>query len=91
MIHFIFQTATSGIYKEVYDGIQKDPTNIVGIDEGYMKVRQENYAYIGDETMLSINASDDCSLSLINERFFQSGFGIVVPKGWPYKKYFDAV
>ena len=38
-----------------------------------------------------MNASDDCRISLIKENFYKMGFGLAVPEGWPYKKYFDAV
>ena len=70
--------------------MRKDPSNLVSpFTIGLVKTRTEKYAFIGDTTYLAINASDDCSLSLIKERFYNSGYGIVVPQGWPYKKYFD--
>ena len=70
--------------------MQTDPSNFVSPNTmGLVKARTEKYAHMGDATLLAMNASDDCSLSLIKERFYNSGFGIVVPKGWPYKKYFD--
>ena len=76
----------------IHDGIQLDQSNIVDTQNaGFLKVRTENYAYIHDETLLMINASDDCSLSLIGEHFYETGFGLAVPNGWPYKKHFDTV
>ena len=92
-VHFTdFQTASTGIYSKVFDGIMRDPNNVVSTTKvGYTKVRHENYAFISDVTPLSKNASNDCRLTLIREKFYRSGYGIVVPDGWPYKKYFDAM
>ena len=88
------QSAKSGVYNDVYNGIMSNPSNVlswVNGDDGLAKVRLEKYAYIDDSTFLAMNASDDCSISLIKERFYKMGFGLAVPEGWPYKKYFDAV
>ena len=80
------------MYKDIYEGMQRDPANFVpSIAAGLPKVRQEKYAYILDETYLAMNSSDDCSLSLIKEKFYETGFGFAVPENWPHKKYFDVV
>ena len=94
--YFLFcsslQTAESGLYKDIYSKILTDSSNIVqNGDDGFVKVRTENYAFIDDATYLAMNASDNCNLALIKDRFYKTGFGIAVPQGWPYKKYFDAV
>ena len=74
----------------MYKAIRRNPDNIVQrSDEGFTKVRMEKYAFIGDETMLLMNASDNCRISLINEKFYKSGFGLAFPERWPYKGYFD--
>ena len=74
----------------MYEMIAEDPNNNVRHNPaGLAKVRTENYAFISDVTYLLNNATDNCRVSLINERFYKSGYGLAFPKGWPYKKYFD--
>ena len=94
-IHLLFslnQTTPSGVYSRIHEGIESYPDNVVPTaDAGFIKVREEKFAFISDQTMLMINASNDCTLTLIGERFYETGFGLAVPEGWPYKKYFDAV
>ena len=88
----IFKTAEYGLYKDINSKIQSDPSNVVqNGDEGFTKVRTEKYAFMDDVTYLAMNASDNCNLALIKDRFYKTGLGIAVPEGWPYKKYFDAV
>ena len=78
------------MYSDIWSGIKSDPGNIVKTgDEGFTKVRTEKYAFIGDMTFLSANATDDCNLTFIKETFYKVGFGFAMPEGWPYKKYFD--
>ena len=82
--------AETGVYRDVYEGIIQDPENIViESPDAYEKVKWERYAYINDETPLRVEVAKDCRLTVIPELFYPSGFGIVVPEGWPYKHYFD--
>ena len=85
-----FQASDHGTYAKMYNEILKDPKNFVSrTSEGLEKVHTEKYAYITDETGLRMNASDNCNLVVIGERFYPSGFGLAFPEKWPYKKYFD--
>ena len=89
--HVIFQSASQGTYAELHKGIMKDPDNLIvaGHEIGFEKVRSEKHAHIGDETALLMNTVNDCQISLIDERFYKTGFGLAFPEDWPYKKYFD--
>ena len=87
-----FQTAEDGIYEDIYRGITSDANNLVIENaDGIKKVAYEKYAFISDVTILETEISNDCSISLIKERFYKTGFGLAVPEDWPYKKYFDSV
>ena len=68
----------------------KDPDNLIVAhdDIGIEKVKSEKHAHFGDETGL-LYGVNDCQLSLIDERFFKTGFGLAFPEDWPYKEYFD--
>ena len=55
------------------------------------KILTEKYAYISDVRYMQTLAQADSRLGIIKEKILMSGFGIAVPDGWPYKKYFDAV
>ena len=66
--------------------------NIVeNTDDALKKILTENYAYIDDSTFLDLVAAERCDVAVIAETFYNTGFGLVFPKGWEYKKYFDAV
>ena len=71
----------------------KDPDNLmVANDEiGFEKVRSEKHAHIDDETALLMNTLNDCQISLIDERFYKTGYGLAFPEDWPYKACFDKV
>ena len=89
-----FQTAKSGIYKDIWHAIMSDPENNLKLtgDEGLMDLRQRNdYAVINDATWLRTQLANDCDISLIRETFYKTGFGLALPEGSPYKKYFDEV
>ena len=76
----------------MYRGIMSDHDNLVSDgDAGVKMVMHENYAYIGEATFLQMTVSKNCQLSMIKEKFFINKHAFVVPNGWPYKKYFDAV
>ena len=70
-----------------------DPSNVVkpGIKAGVEKVTHEKYAYITDNYYAHLKTLEDCRLSVIKEKFFNSYTAFVVPSGWHYKKYFDKV
>ena len=51
--------------------------------------RSEKHAHIADVTALLMNTVSDCQISLIDERFYKTGFGLDFPEDWPYEKYFD--
>ena len=76
----------------MYQGIISDPENIVDqFSEGMEKVRTEKYAIMSDSTYLKMEARDDCSLKLIKEKFYTTGFAFVVPEDWQYKQDFNEV
>ena len=78
------QTATAGVYKDIYDGIMSDPSNIVTWESNpFDKVENEKFAFISDSTFLQRQAARNCNMSLIAERFYKTGFGFAVPEGWP--------
>ena len=55
----------------------------------FKRVKNGTYAYITDKTYLRLKSLQDCNLTVIDEEFFKSGFGLALQDGWPYKKYFD--
>ena len=61
------------------------------IDAGILKVRDEKFAYLTDETQFLVNEYRTCAMETIEDEFYPSGLGIAVPDDWPYKKYFDEV
>ena len=69
----------------------KDPDNLVVANDniGFEKVRSEKHAHISDVTDLLMKTVNDCQISLIDERFYTTGFGLAFPEDWPCKKYFD--
>ena len=71
----------------------KDPDNLMvaNTNIGFEKVRSEKHAYIADVTDLLMNTVNDCQISLIDERFYKTGYGLAFPEDWPYKEYFDKV
>jgi hypothetical protein len=84
------QSATDGIYKAMYDGMAKDDSNFVEHPLlGVAKVREEKYAYIGDASNLHRATSNECSIRLIDERFYKTGLAFAVAENWPYKEEFD--
>ena len=58
---FLSQTADSGIYRDIWRGIQRDSDNIVesGV-EGVEKVQREKYAFMGEEVI----AVRDCHVAV---------------------------
>ena len=76
----------------MYQGVLSDPENLLpNGDVGMHKVRTEKFAYISDATYLTMRALDDCSLKLIKQKFYKTGFALAVPERWPYTKDFNDV
>ena len=69
----------------------KDPDNLIvaSTDIGFEKVRSGKHAHISDETDMLMNPQNDCQISLIDERFYKTGYGLAFAEDWPYKEYFD--
>ena len=85
------KTSKGGIYKDIYEGIMRNPDyNLVPFENGVWLLKQrQDFALIGDVTRLRTQLGSDCDISLIRETFYRSGFGLVLPQGSPYKKYFN--
>ena len=74
----------------MYSNILKNPRNIVPKFEiGVERAKSQKYAIMGDETALHLVAAGDCQISVIDEKFYKSGFGLAFPEDWIYRKYFD--
>ena len=56
---------------------------------GIQRVREDKYAYITDSSLLEIETNGECHIRLINEKFYNTGFALAVPKNWAYKSQFD--
>ena len=71
----------------------KDPDNLMVANTyiAFEKVRSGKHAHIADETDLLMYTVNDCQISLIDERFYKTGYGLAFPEDWPYKEYFDKV
>ena len=85
--------AQTGVFRDIHLAIESDPDNhhVAGIHEVLRRVKREKFAFIDDVTFFKYYTSDDCSLAIIPEKFYPTGFGLAVPEDWPYIQYFDTV
>ena len=51
----------------------------------------DHFCFTGDKTGIQVShlQKAGCQAALIPEDFFPAGFGIAMPKGSPYKPFFD--
>ncbi len=55
-------------------------------EEGLQKVREENYAFLWDDSVNSYKAATDCRYTEIGPSFDPKGFGIGTPPGASYRE-----
>ena len=80
----LFRSATSGYFKQIWGNIQSDPDNLVSLQQGLSKVRNEKFIFITEHVFLLLPLSSDCDLVMGYETFLPRYLGLITPKNWPY-------
>ena len=77
----------------MWDKMQKHPENLIRYNGDISKIYSGNYAFISDKTEQLMKASLDvnCQLHVLQEAFYPSGLGLVLPKDSPYTQEFSAM
>ena len=86
----LFRTANSGYFKEIWNKIQSDPRNlVVGIEDGIVKAKRENFIYVTEDFVAKLFISLDCDLVQGKETFLPRYLGPITPKNWPFTQIFN--
>ncbi|XP_069995052.1 glutamate receptor ionotropic, delta-2-like [Penaeus vannamei] len=88
---FLFEKATSGIYKEIWERFQPENGYVYTGDEGVEKVLTGKYAYLGgrlaSEVRMTIFGQEQYHLA--RQTFQPQAYGVMLNSGSPYKGVFD--
>ena len=85
----LFRTATSGHFKQIWDKIHSDPGNLVGIEDGALKARNEKFIYVTEDFIVTLLTSANCDLVRGEETFLPRYLGPITPKNWPFTQIFN--
>ena len=90
----IFQSATAGVYKRVWENNIKSMDNVFVTDDykaALKRVQEEDFVILGEVMTLRYFLEEDhsCKTVLSTDRFFKSHIGIAVRKNFPNTKMFN--
>ena len=83
----------SGAFRAVWRKIKRDPESIIHVEKvGLDRVRHgHGYAYVGDKLPIwkYMASCRKCGMTLMREEFDESGMGMVIRQGAPYRRRFN--
>ena len=90
----MFQSATSGVYKRVWENNIKSMDNVFATDDyksALKRIQEEDFVVLGEVMTLRYFLKEDhsCKMVLSRDRFFKSLIGMAVRKNFPYIKMFN--
>ena len=90
----LFQSATNGIYKTVWENNIKSMENVFDMRNykiALKRVQSENFVILGEVMSLRHFLNDDhsCDMMIPNTRFFKSRIGIAARKNFPSADLFN--
>ena len=86
----LFRTAKSGYFRVIWNKIQSNPGNlVVGIEDGIVKVKNENFIYVTEDLVVKLLVSNDCELVRGQEIFLPRYLGPIARKNWPFTTLFN--
>ncbi|XP_063446900.1 glutamate receptor ionotropic, delta-1-like [Mytilus trossulus] len=88
-LHTLFQTASSGVYTQVWEKMSTMPY-VTSRATAVELARTGEYAFMTDISQLEFIQLQDCeAFALAAEVFNQAGLGFVMPENAPYKEAFN--
>lgn len=81
-----FKNSKVPTYRIIYEYMEKRKEHVMvrNVDEGARRVKESNYAFIGESVMQDLFAARDCSVMRVPEVIGARGYGIAASIGSPW-------
>ena len=83
--HEFFKLSTIPTYERIYKRVSKESSEVSTTKEGLQKVKDGNFALLGESPILEYEAQRDCDLVMVGGNLNSVGYGVATPLGSKYR------
>ncbi|XP_056461920.1 probable glutamate receptor [Gadus chalcogrammus] len=81
-----FKNSNNPAYRRIFEHMERANSFVASMDEGVRRVREGNFAFIGESVSLDLAVARHCNLVRAHEVIGMRGYSIVAPIGSPMIK-----
>ncbi|KAL7729989.1 hypothetical protein ACLKA6_009287 [Drosophila palustris] len=84
-----FLTSEDPIYMKMNEYMTKNAKNLPESNQDGVDMVDEKYAFLMESTSIEYHTVRQCNLKKIGDALDEKGYGIAMPKNWPYRDKFN--
>ncbi|KAF7642961.1 hypothetical protein LDENG_00247350 [Lucifuga dentata] len=81
-----FKNSKIAVYHRIYQHMERKKSYVSGMEEGFRRAQEENFAFIGEAVSLDLAVARYCNLTSSQEVIAMRGYSIAAPLGSPLVK-----